>query len=179
MTRQHLLLGILAVLVVIALPYTLMAQALEREKQQADQTMAELAPLRNQAMAIKQREEGIADHDKALQALERRLITSDPFATIQSELADAARLSGASLGSLTLEGGQAVAALPGVVRYAASVQVSGSLQQFLRFLRLLEQHKILIELPDISLKRQPAPRDTKSAEVQVNMSLGFFGKGPR
>lgn len=176
MKRQTLLLIVLALVIVVGLPYHYMDGALTVVRTEADEATEQALSLHRQVVQLKRREEALALHAQNLNALRSRLVGSDPFRTIQVELDGAAKASGVTIGSRSMEGAVPVADLPDLQRYAVTIEVSGSRQQFLEFLRMLEQHSLLIELPEVALAL-PAPSagQTGSPEVQTTLALNFFG----
>ena len=176
MSRQSVLIWILVMVVMFGLPIHYMDAAVEGSRAKLTAAQSKLAPLRQEADALRQREQQLADRMRKLETVASRLIDSQPFATIQRELTAAAAKSGVSLSSLILEGPTPVADLPAMVRYQATLQVTGNRNQYLEFLRLLERHPLLIDLPEVSLRTQiPAARGAVP-QVQQPLVLGFYGK---
>ncbi|HWI65524.1 MAG TPA: hypothetical protein VNT75_27145 [Symbiobacteriaceae bacterium] len=173
MSRQSVLIWILVALVMFGLPVHYMDAAMTEGQGKLEAETAKLEPLRREVAAGREREAQLAERARKLEAVQSRLIQSQPFASIQSELAAAAAKSGVTLGALMLEGPAAVAELPEIVRYQATLQVSGNRAQYLEFLKLLENHRLLIELPEVSLRTGPAARGVQP-QVQQALALGFY-----
>jgi cell division protein FtsB len=171
--RQTLLLAVLAVLALVALPISYLDQTLLRQERELAQLQDKLEPLRKEAATIRTKEEELARRQSAVTAATRRMISERPFATIQGEVVALARQSGVTLTGFSVEGPLAVSELPGVVRYQATVQIAGNRWQFVAFLRLLEQHRLLIEIPEVDLKL-PLQVAGGGAEVQQTLKLDFF-----
>lgn len=174
MTRQSILIWVLVVVAMFGLPMHYMDAAIEESRTQLDAGQSQLTPLRREASEVRERDEKLTARIQAVQAVKGRLIASQPFATIQAELTAAAARSGVTLGGMTLEGPSAVTDLPMMVRYQATVLVTGNRSQYLEFLRLLENHRLLIELPEATLRLQAAPAKGVLPQVQQTLMLGFF-----
>lgn len=174
MNRQSVLIAILVALAMFALPVHYMDAAVEGSRTRLEEEQSKLAPLRRQAAALREREEQAAARAAVLAQVRTRLIEAQPFATIEGALAAAAKQSGVSVGSLILEGPAPVADLPDVIRYQATLQVTGNRTQYLEFLRLLENHRLLIELPDANLHLQPAAVRGAPPQVSQALVLGFY-----
>lgn len=172
MTRQNVLVAILALLVVVVLPWNYLDGALAAARAEVEEARDGLLPLARQSAELRRREAALAEQRKQVEWVRSRLIWGDPFASIQGELTAAARASGAKLGAFTLERGEVLAELPDILRYKAVVEVSGSPRQYLEFLSLLEHHGLLIELPEAVVRLQAAKG--RSPEVRATMSVGFF-----
>ncbi len=172
MKRQNILIAILALLVAVGLPWNYMDGSLKKVRAEIDASRERLLPMARQAAEIRRREVALAAERAKVEAVRSRLVTQDPFATIQGELTGASRSSGVLLGAFTLERGEAIAALPGMIRYTAVVEVSGSRKQYLDFLHFLERNQLLIELPEVDVKLGPVGQ---SPEVRVTMPISFFG----
>ncbi|HYF91777.1 MAG TPA: hypothetical protein VD969_05995 [Symbiobacteriaceae bacterium] len=200
MNRQSVLIWILVVVVMFGLPLHYMDAAIEGNRAKLKEGQAKLAPLRKEVEALRQREQQLTDRKRVLEAISTRLIEGQPFATIQRELTAVAVKSGVSLSSLILEGPESVADLSAVVKYKATLQVTGNRNQYLEFLRQLERHSLLIELPEVSLRTQPpaakgavppasqvpqatqkpqapqVPQAPQEPQVQQLLVLGFYAK---
>jgi Tfp pilus assembly protein PilO len=178
-TRQRLLICVLAVVVLFGLPVYFMDGALAAGRARLEAEQAALAPLRQQAAAVRALEADLAERSKRSAAVQNRLIAAQPFATIQAELTAAAKQSGVTLGSVVLEGPAVVPDWPGVSRYQATLTVKGDRNQYLAFLRLLEDHRLLIELPEVNLRMQtPAAAKSGVPGVEQVLELGFFVSSP-
>jgi len=152
MNRQKLLLLVLALLAILGLPYTYLDRLLLDSRNAVAVAAAEFAPMRAQLSQMREREQKLNQHRKSMDALQSRLITDQPFASIQGEVAALAKQAGVTLGAMSLEGPLKVEEMPGIVRYQATVQVSGTRTQFVDFLALLERSRLLIEIPEIAIK---------------------------
>lgn len=173
MTRQSVLIWILVAVAMFGLPIHYMDAAMTENQGKLEAEQAKLEPLRRQVMSVHELEKSLAARSRKISEVNARLIQSQPFATIQGELAAAAAKTGVSLGALMLEGPAAVPELPEIVRYQATLQVTGNRLQYLEFLKLLENHRLLIELPEVSLKMAPAPKGVQP-QVQQALVLGFY-----
>jgi hypothetical protein len=58
--------------------------------------------------------------------------------------------------------------MTGLGQYGAEVEVTGTFPQFVAFLRLLEGHRLLIEIPDLDLLLEPANSGPFTAQFTVN-----------
>ncbi|MDF2629363.1 MAG: hypothetical protein K0R39_3194 [Symbiobacteriaceae bacterium] len=178
MSRQKLLISVLVAVVLLGLPIYFMDARLAVARARLETEQVALAPLRRQAAEVRALEAQVADRTGSVTAAQQRLIGAQPFATIQGELTAAAGQSGVSLGSVVLEGPGEVPELPGLVRYQATVTVKGDRNQFIRFLRLLEEHRLLVEVPEVSLRLQPPAARGAVPQVEEVLELGFFVSSP-
>lgn len=177
MSRRRMLIWLLVAVALFGLPVYFMDAALAAGRARLEEEQALLAPLRRQAKAARELEAQLAEHGRKVAAAQERLIVAQPFATIQAELAAAAKQSGVSLGSLVLEGPAAVPDWPEVSRYQATLTVAGDRNQYLAFMRLLENHRLLIELPEVSLRMVPSAAKGAVPRVEQVLELGFFVAG--
>ena len=187
MNRQTLLLWLLALLIVFGMPFSFMDRALIAVHKDLAAAEAAQATARSAANTLREQEKQIARRAEAAAAIKPRLIAEQPFATIQAELATAAQRSGMTIAAQVLEGPVSVPDIPGVVQFKATLQVTGEVQQYLEFLRLLEEHQLLIEIPEVDLRlRTAAAQGTAPAagargvaaggapQVQQSLTLGFL-----
>lgn len=174
MKRQTLLLIILAALALVGVPVSYMDHLVMEAEVQAREAMTRLAPLRTQAAAVRQRATEVEAREQSMASMNGRLIGRDPFAAIQSELTAAARASGIALTYVNLEGPIPVPDLPQLVRYQAVVHVLGTPMQYLEFLRLLETHRLLIEIPEVSLRLSAQVGEQRGPNLNQVLTLGFF-----
>jgi hypothetical protein len=172
------LVWVLVAVAAFGAPVYYMDAALAASRAALAEEQAALAPLRRQAAGVRELEAQVAMRAGIVAAASDRLIAAQPFATIQAALMAAAKQSGVQLGALVLEGPAAVPDLPGLARYQATGIVSGDRNQFLAFLRLLEHHPLLIEVPEVSLRMQsPTVRGVVPRVEQV-LELGFYASSP-
>lgn len=178
MSRQKLLIWLLVVVALFGLPVYYMDAALAADRARLEEEQASLAALRGQVASVRALEAEMAERREKVDALTERMIPAQPFATIQAVLTAAASQSGVRLGSLVLEGPAAVTDLPGVARYQATVMVAGDRTQYLAFLRRLEEHRLLIEVPEVSLRMQTQAVPGAVPRVEQVLELGFFAASP-
>lgn len=174
MSRQSVLIWILVAVALLGLPIHYMDAATSAGRTQLEAEQSKLAPLRRQVTQLKERETKAGARADALAAIKSRLITDQPFATMQAELTAAAKASGVVISAVAMEGPQTVADLPDLVRYQVTCQVAGNRNQYLDFLERLEHHRLLIELPEVSLKLPPAPAKGVLPQVTQGLTLGFY-----
>lgn len=174
MRRQTFLLGLLLVVILFAVPVYYFDRAnasVKREKTALDH---QLALLRQRAAAVRQLEAEVDQAREAEAALEPRLIGSDPFAQMEREIRSSAAQAGIQISQLKLTGSTPVEGLP-LVQYTATVELSGTVAGAEAFLRQLEQHPLLIQIPDLQLKFSPPGA---IPAFRTTLSLYFYGKAP-
>jgi Tfp pilus assembly protein PilO len=174
MSRQSVLIWILVAVAMLGLPIHYMDAAKTTGRTQLETEQAKLGPLRRQIAQLKEREAKAGQRADALAAMKSRLIADQPFATMQAELTAAAKASGVVISAVAMEGPQPVPDLPDLVRYQVTCQVAGNRDQYLNFVERLEHHRLLIELPEVSLRLPPAPMRGVPPQVTQGLTLGFY-----
>ncbi len=185
MKRQQFLLIVLAFVAVTMLPvYFVDQQRAALEKEQAA-LQEQIALQREKVDAVRRLEAELAQEEQAMSDLDQRLIDSgDPFAAMEREIASVAARAGLRVIELNLSGAEALEQVPTVQRYSAKVELSGSVGGFIEFIRLLEAHRLLIEIPDLDLgfgtgATTVTPVAGQAAPPFVTrIELHFFGKVP-
>ena len=174
MKRQKLLLWTLVVLLLLGLPMSLMDQAAVKARAELEKAQGALRAARRESDAVRERESGAALRTKAVAATRGRMIQQQPFATFQAQVALAAKRAGVTITSAVLESSQPLPDLPGVVQYRATLQVAGTAQQFVELLRLLEEHPMVLELPEVAVKFPVASGTGAAPRLQHALTVGFF-----
>ncbi|MGE5675481.1 MAG: hypothetical protein ACM3XM_16665 [Mycobacterium leprae] len=174
--RERFLLAVLAVVVLVAVPFYYMDRLMSAKRAELNKIEAAAAPARQKAVEVKHREEALAAHDAKMKSLSGGLVSADPAAEIRNALQSLADSSGVAVLSFSLHPGAAVPDLPGTVKFATTVQVSGSRTQFLTFLKGLEDSRYLITIPDLSLTFPAGPPAKGVPEVNLTLNLTFYGK---
>lgn len=181
MNRQKFLVGLLIVVAVTMLPYYFADRAGARIEKEMAGIAGQMDLLRLRALKVREAEEQLAQYKAASLALEQRLISTEPFATMERELTAAAAQTGMRVLELSLQGAKPVQTLPSLVAYTADVEVQGSTGNFVRFLKRLEQQPMLITIPDLTLG---LPEDVTAGaapgtgSIRTRLTLQFYGKGP-
>lgn len=177
MNRQQMLITLLVVVAVIMLPSYYADRAGARlEKEMATMEM-EMDLLRAKALKVREDEERLAAGKRAMIDLEARLLGRDPFADMEREVTAVAARAGLRVRELNLVGAEPVKELPTLVRYTAAVEVSGTTGTLIAFVRLMEQHPMLIEVPDLKLAiPRTAPGAPQTQGLETRLTLYFFGK---
>lgn len=171
--REQTLLWLLLILVIAAGPTYLFDQ-LNRPRAVALAEATEQAALeRERAQAVREAEKRLEQAEAAAAVPPGRLVGEIPFADMEQALREAAADSGISMGRLTLLSAQAVEAVPGLLQYGAEVQLTGSYDEFIAFLRALEGHPLLVEIPDLNLQ---LPSDGRG-ELNTRLTLHFYRRG--
>lgn len=169
MNRQQVLVGLLALVAVTLLPLSYVERVMagvDKEKKALDQ---QVALLREKATAVRDLQRQAEEATTAMAGVEQRLLGSNPFADMEREIRAAAARAGVRVSQLALGGATEVKGLP-LRQYSATVEVAGTVAGFEEFLRLLEQHPLLIEIPDLKLQFTGGP-------LRTTLSLHFYGKG--
>lgn len=182
--RERLLVGILAALIVVVGPFYMLDRMLQAKRAEVTAAESAAVPMRQKATEVKDRQAAIQKLDEEQRLLFQRLVGSDPPREIRTELDRVAAKSGMTLGSFSLQAGEAVPDLPEVVRFRVSISVAGSRTQYIAFLQGLEQSRYAIEIPDVALNIAPSAKLTPSSgggkpptsEVNLSLQLSFFGK---
>lgn len=178
MNRQQVLVGLLIVVAVTMLPVYFLERSMATKRKELAALEEQMQLLRDKVAAVKSLEEELAEAAKAEARVAQRLIGSDPFADMHRELNAAATRAGLQINQLSLSGGKPVQGLP-FLEYQATVDVAGSVDSFAQYLRLLEQHRLLIGIPDLQMH---LPRLGEGfvapSPIRTSLSLQFYGKGP-
>lgn len=172
MKRERLLIYLLILVAVTLLPVSLADQATGKLKKEIAAVTDEAALGREQVAIVHRLREQLAA-TAGIDALRGRLLGSDPFAEMQQSLTAAAASAGVQLAQITLTGGIPSERAPGLTEFGANIEVLGTPAQFLQFVRRLEQHRLLIEIPDLQVGiAKPAAGAT--GPERVRLALHFF-----
>lgn len=170
MKRQTILLAALGALVLFSVSTVFMDDLLGDRRQALAQAGAELIALRQEAQAVQAREVRLAEEQQSLASLDARLLGAEPLTTIDRTVREKAQRSGVKVSQLLIEGPDPAPDSPGLKQYTVQVKLSGTRPQYLEFLRLLEEHPLLIELPEVSVQPQPG------AQLDQDLTLTFFAR---
>lgn len=184
MKRERLLIYLLIVVAVIALPVSFADRAKLKLQKEIAAVEEAAAPNREQVAAVHRLREQLAAAG-GQDELSGRLLGADPFAEMHQDLTVAAARAGVQLAEIALTGAVPSARAPGLQEYGANLEVLGTPAQFLQFVRLLEQHRLLIEIPDLQISiARPTPTGTGAASApggtagasaeRTRLSLHFF-----
>ncbi len=175
MSRQTFLLGLLLVVAALGLPVVAMDQTLGKVEQEMEQVQAELAPLQVRLARLREREQVIARYDAVRRAAHQRLLQGDPYIAARAHIAMAAAQAGVTTGTFEVTGPHPVPELEWLARYDVILSVRGTPEQYAAFLQILEEHPLLIRLPDVAVRFPPESPD----QVQTTLQLSFFGPAPQ
>lgn len=178
MNRQQILVTVLALVAVTMLPSYFADRAGARLEKEMVTMEREMEVLRARALKAREEEERLAVRQRAMTHLEARLLTRDPFAGMEREVTGVAARAGLQVLELNLLGAEPVQELPTLVRYTAAVEVAGTTGSLIEFVRLLEQHPLLIEVPDLKLvlpRTAPGASQTLGS-IRTRLTLYFFGE---
>jgi len=150
--RQQFLLILLAVVAVTMLPVYLIDQTMGKLEQELADLQSQIALYREKANAVRELDLQVAQEEAELSTFDQRLIDAkDPFAAMHRAVSTAATKAGVQVDELRLVVEGEVTELPGLLRYKATVDLSGTISGFLEFLRLLEEDPLLIAIPDLQI----------------------------
>lgn len=197
MKRQRFLVMLLVVVAVTMLPFYFLDQAGANLRKEQKSSGPELELLRTKLKAVRSLESQVAEMRKS-SGQDGRLLGGDPFAEIERELAAAAAKSGMKVAELTLAKGKPVAGLP-LLEYTATVKLTGTPVGYVTFLQFLEQHRLIISIPDVSVTLSstgipvapapgaaspakpakpatPAAKESLPPPWETKLILSFYGK---
>lgn len=163
---------ILGALVLFVLPALYLDGLLADRRQALAVAAGELGTLRQQAQAVQEREQQLSERQQRLSGLDARLLGAQPLSQIDRTVREAAQRSGISVGRVSMEGPDSVPERSDLDRYTVHLKVAGFPPQYLAFLQALEEHSLLIELPEVAVKPQPGP----GAQIQQEITLGFYAR---
>jgi len=168
--RERELVWLLLVVLLVTVPYYVFDQ-LARPRALALQAVTErVAAARRQVRAVRRAQERLREAEAAATVPPARLLGDLPFADVERELGLVASASGAAIERLSLYAGEPLEHVPWLQPYRADVVVGGSYAQFVAFLRSLEEHALLVEVPDLILQ---LPSDGKD-ELTTSLELHFY-----
>ncbi|MFZ5825194.1 MAG: hypothetical protein ACOY94_12775 [Bacillota bacterium] len=177
MNRQRILLGLLIVVAVTLLPSYFADRAAIRLKMEMAAVEKEMEVLRAKALKVREEEERLAVGQRAMADLKARFVSQNPFADMERVVAILAARSGMQVVELNLVGAELVKELPTMVRYTAAVELAGTAGGLITFVRLAEEHPLLIEVPDLklSIPRTDPGVAQINAPIRPRLTLSFFG----
>ncbi|WP_374712741.1 hypothetical protein [Symbiobacterium terraclitae] len=171
-SREAHLLWVLLILVLAFGPGYLFDQ-LNRPRAEALADAEQSAAMeRERAQRVREAENRLQQLAAAADVPQTRLVGENPFADIEQAVGEVAEAAGILVERLTLLSGDAVEAVPQLKAYEAEVRLRGTYGQLLAFLRGLEGHPLLIEIPDLVLQLPPDGRD----ELSPILTLHFYGQ---
>lgn len=178
MNRQKLLIGLLIVVALTALPVLVIDRTNAGVKQELAELKPEMDLLREKALKAREIEKQLAAEQQSMAALPDRLIGQEPFADMHREVHAVAAKAGLQVRELSLVGAEPVEALPDLIEYTATVELAGTTAGFIEFTRLLEQHRLLIRIPDLNLKLPDSAPAADGSGFRTRLTLHFYGKAP-
>lgn len=173
MNRQRFLVALLVVVAVTMLPLYFFDRANMAVRKEKEELQQQIALVRDKATAVRNLESQIDEARQAGVALEQRLISANPFADMERELRATAGRADMQVTQLTLGGATEVKEV-GLYKYSATVDLTGTVDGYVEFLRLLEQHPLLVEIPDLKLVFPVGTTTT----YHTSLTVHFFGKEP-
>ncbi|MFZ5817989.1 MAG: hypothetical protein ACOY93_22280 [Bacillota bacterium] len=173
MNRQRFLIILLLVVAATLLPTYFIDRANARLREEMTALVEEMGLARDKAVRVRELEARLAEEERALAGLDQRLISDEPFADMERELRALTGQAGLRMTEMTLGGSEPLKELPSLLQYTATVELSGSVQQYVAFLRLLENHRLLIDIPDLKLSFGQS-----DGLFRTRLTLHFYGKAP-
>lgn len=167
--EQHLL-WVLLILVLAVAPTCLFGQLNQPRAEALAEAEQQAALERQKAQAVREAEIDLERLASVAAVPADRLVGEKPFADMEQALRQVAGAAGIGIERLTMLSAEAVEAVPGLVQYEAEVRLRGSYDQFLAFLRGLEGHRLLVEIPDVVLDLPSDGRD----ELTPSLTLHFY-----
>lgn len=170
MKRERTLLGLLLVLVIAVGPSYLFDQLNRPLTERLTEVEQSAALERERAQAVRQAEDRLRELEVTAVPAAHQLLGDNPFADMEQALRMAAEDAGVRLERITLAAATAVEGVPGLLQYGADVDLAGSYDQYLAFLRALEENRLLIEVPDLVLA---LPSDGQGP-LRTSLTLHFY-----